>query len=204
VRKRYWIASLALLLGMLAGLALWTRFFQKPKDDTALVRLKVAMDHPGVQSVPDLAFVFTNTHFTARPASVLERVVFKVRRPRASGNVMHVEDLQGQATILLKQLGPGAKGAIPALNIALQSEDRWTRQRAVEILGTIGPSAPEGVFLLIDTLDHPSEDTAYEASKVLVSMAEHDPVARELIAGSLSRRKTSKLVARTLEKLKSQ
>src|SRR5205814_10518809 len=121
---------------------------------------------------PDLVVAFTTMRVKSKPVPLPELIVSKLIDP--SGRPLILEDGQGDAAFQLKQLGPQAKGAIPAMIVSLKDPDPLTRSWAIEILVSIGPETPEVVPALVKELNHPDSDTAYFASEALATISIND------------------------------
>jgi RNA polymerase sigma factor (sigma-70 family) len=70
-----------------------------------------------------------------------------------------------RAALALRQLGPDAKPAVPALIDALKDEALQVRSYAANALGSIGPAAKPAIPVLLDTLESFVKEMQTEAKK---------------------------------------
>lgn len=87
----------------------------------------------------------------------------------------------------LAQFGAGAAPAVPALRRLVRAEDTPgdLRQRALEVLGTVGLAAAVAAPDCLPLLDHRDPETRVEAAVALMSFGQHRDAAMRTLVGAL-------------------
>jgi HEAT repeat protein len=147
----------------------------KAARDTSIDNpLALALGRQGPPAVPELVALVAGKDVPV-PVQVGAAQALVRGGPTAAEAVVKLLDrdepgLRGLACLLLRQLGPAAKGAVPPLTAAL--DDPATRDGAVEAIRAIGPDAAAAVPALLRVL---KEDNPATRQFVLAALGEIRP-----------------------------
>lgn len=151
-----------------------------------------ALIHLGLDAAPELV----------RALGKKDSKIFEALRRKLPGTITrHFPDpmeawmVRNRAYLLLKNLGPIAKPAVPQLIRLLKNSDLEVCARAAEILGGMGPDAQHAVPILITILNHSDSSVRNSAGTALGRIGPCTPTAVPALVAAMQQRRISYLTA---------
>jgi len=161
-------------------LSFWLREFETKPGGREYLNATQALTHFSPLAAPYLARLL-NRHESKLLAAIREKLpnrIGQILTPKLDPMVIRFRSF-----LLLKQLGPNARQAIPELTRLLRSHSDETRRRAAEVLGSIGPDAKPAVPALVELLKSGDKGDRAVATRALGAIG---LAAREAIPPLLS------------------
>jgi HEAT repeat protein len=150
------------------------------KDNDEVVRRQAIKALTAIKPGPDVMIPLVTRLLEESDAGVQMRIVQAVSEAGAAAVPALIQALQNErsaywACLMLRQMGPDAKEAVPALTARLSDARSEIRREAALSLGALGPSAAPAAAKIADLLDDP--DTAPAATLALGQIGQMPPGA---------------------------